>query len=323
MIITKTPLRISFVGGGTDISDYYRIDGGAVVSATINKYMYITVNPKFDGSIRVSYSRTEIVPKVEELNHEIVKACMEMVGIKGGIEITSIADIPSGTGLGSSSAFTVGVLNALYTYMGNTLSAEELARRACEIEIDILKHPIGKQDQYAVAYGGLNYFRFHKDETVERARIWLSDVDMRNMTAKLMLFYTGFTHNANEILTEQKEHMSDKIETMNEIKGLAEFMSRRLMESGFDSSFGQALQEGWIRKQRMASAITNEEIDMLYQKATDAGAGGGKLLGAGGGGFILFYVEPEYQDKVREALRGLKEVEFHVTKYGSRVVYFA
>ncbi len=323
MIITKTPLRISFAGGGTDIPEYYHINGGAVVSATINKYMYITVNPKFDGSIRVSYSKTEIVPKVEALNHEIVKACMEMVGIKGGIEITSIADIPSGTGLGSSSAFTVGLLNALYTYMGNTLSAEELARRACEIEIDILKHPIGKQDQYAVAYGGLNYFRFHKDETVERDRIWLPDVDMRNMTAKLMLFYTGFTHNANEILTEQKAHMCDKIETMDGIKKLAGIMSHKLMEDGFDSSFGQALQEGWMKKQRMASSITNPEIDKLYQKAINAGAGGGKLLGAGGGGFILFYVEPGYQDKVREALSGLKEIEFHVTKYGSRVVYFA
>lgn len=322
MIITKTPLRISFVGGGTDISDYYRMGGGAVVSAGINKYIYITVNPKFDGSIRVSYSKTEIVPEVAEIQHEIVTACMEMVGIAGGVEITSIADIPSGTGLGSSSAFTVGLLNALYTYMGRNLSSEELAQKACEIEIDVLKHPIGKQDQYAAAYGGLNYFRFHPDETVERDRIWLSDVDMRNMISHLMLFYTGLTHDANTILREQKKNTENKRRIMDFMKSQADSMYKELKTNGFGAGFGDALKLGWEMKQNMASAITNPVITGLYEKAVAAGARGGKLLGAGGGGFLLFCVEPEKQDEIRKALSGLKEVEFHVTKYGSRVVYF-
>lgn len=323
MIITKTPLRISFVGGGTDISDYYRHSGGAVVSAGINKYIYITVNPKFDGSIRVSYSKTEIVPEVEDLQHEIVKACMQMVGITGGIEITSIADIPAGTGLGSSSSFTVGLLNALYAYTGSALSAEELARRACEIEIDILKHPIGKQDQYAAAYGGLNYFGFGPDETVTRQRIWLSDVDMRKMTGSLLLFYTGITHDANAILTEQKKMTEDKLDVLDYMKEQAEKMSRTLLTSGYDSGFGDALRDGWNMKRSISSVISNTKVDTLYESAMQAGARGGKLLGAGGGGFLLFYVEPEKQEAVRKAMTGLQEVEFHVTRYGSRVVYFA
>lgn len=323
MIITKTPLRISFVGGGTDIADYYRLNGGAVVSAGINKYIYITVNPKFDGSIRVSYSKTEIVPQVAELKHEIVKACLEMVGITGGIEITSIADIPSGTGLGSSSSFTVGLLNALYTYVGTALSAEELAQRACQIEIDILKHPIGKQDQYAAAYGGLNYFTFNSDDTVSRSRIWLSDVDMRNMSSSLMLFYTGLTHDANKILSEQKKNTENKLQTMDYMKSQADSMSRTLLTEGFDERFAQALKDGWEKKQSMASGITNGVVNEYYAKAMEAGAKGGKLLGAGGGGFLLFYVNQENQNCVRKALAGLQEVEFHVTRYGSRVVYFA
>lgn len=323
MIITKTPLRVSFAGGGTDISDYYKRDYGAVVSAGINRYIYITVNPKFDGSIRVSYSKTEIVPEVAEINHEIVKACLEMVGISGGIEITSIADIPSGTGLGSSSTFTVGLLNALYTYVGNPLSAEQLARTACEIEIDILKRPIGKQDQYAAAYGGLNYFRFNKDESVDRERIWLSDQDMRTMTSSLMLFYTGMTHDANEVLANQKKCMADRISSMDDMRNQAECMKEYLLHNGFDVEFGKTLKRGWDKKRSLTKEISNREIDRIYEKGIAAGAAGGKLLGAGGGGFILFYAEPQYQSGVRQALYGLREVEFHVTRYGSRVVYFA
>lgn len=323
MIITKTPLRVSFAGGGTDIADYYQRDYGAVVSAGINRYIYITVNPKFDGSIRVSYSKTEIVSEVAEIHHEIVKACLEMVGITGGIEITSIADIPSGTGLGSSSTFTVGLLNALYTYVGNSLSAEQLAKAACEIEIDILKRPIGKQDQYAAAYGGLNYFRFNRDGSVDRERIWLSDQNMRTMTSSLMLFYTGMTHDANKILANQKKSMTDKAGSMDELRNQAEYMKEHLLNNGFDVEFGKILKRGWDKKRSLSKEISNQEIDKLYEKGIKAGATGGKLLGAGGGGFILFYVEPQYQSEVRRALHELQEAEFHVTRYGSRVVYFA
>jgi D-glycero-alpha-D-manno-heptose-7-phosphate kinase len=321
MIITKTPLRISFVGGGTDMRDYYGRDGGAVVSAGINKYIYITVNPKFDHQIRVSYSKTEIVPEVEDLHHEIVKASLQMVGIRHGVEITSIADIPAGTGLGSSSTFTVGLLNALYSYVGQTLSSEELAQRACKVEIEILGHPIGKQDQYAAAYGGLNFFTFNFDETVSRKRIWLSDIDIRRMTSTLMLFYTGLGHDANQILAEQKDNTEDKRAVMDFMKNQAYQMAGVLENQGFTEYFAEALRIGWEKKQSLASGISNPKIAEWYEAAMNAGAKGGKLLGAGGGGFLLFYVDMEKQDVVRQAI-GLQEVDFHVTRYGSRVVYF-
>ena len=321
MIITKTPLRISFTGGGTDLPDYYNVHDGAVVSAGINKYMYITVNPKFDHKIRVSYSETEIVDEVEELRHDIVKEAMKMVGIKGGIEITSIADIPSGTGLGSSSAFAVGLLNALYTYAGVRPSAEELASRACEIEIDILKHPIGKQDQYAAAYGGMNYFEFHKDGSVLRKRIFLEEADARNMRQKLMLFYTGITRSADDVLKEQKKNTQDKLATLDFMRNQAGEMRDILIGEGFNEKFGHMLHEGWMKKQTLAGSISDPVIADYYNKALEAGAIGGKLLGAGGGGFLLFYADEAKQKQIEDAI-GLRRVDFHINQNGSRVVFF-
>jgi len=322
MIITRTPLRISFAGGGTDIRDYYGMNGGAVVSATIDKYIYITVNKKFDDSIRVSYSRTEIVENVDELQHELVRECLRMTGITGGIEITSVADIPSGTGLGSSSSFTVGVLNALYTYAGYRLPQGELAERACQIEINILKHPIGKQDQYAAAYGGLNYFTFHPDETVSREKIALSDQDYDRMNRKLLMFYTGITRSADSVLTEQKKNTGAKIDTLNEMKNQADALCRNLKGKGFGEDFARALHQGWMKKRMLAGSISNDAINGLYDQAIAAGAKGGKLLGAGGGGFLLFYCDEQDRQKLRDAL-GLKELDFGVDQYGSQVVYFA
>ena len=321
MIITRTPLRVSFTGGGTDLADYYRINGGAVVSMAIDKYIYITVNKKFDNEIRVSYSNTEIVKEVGELHHELVREALRLAGIRGGIEVTSIADIPSGTGLGSSGSFTVGVLNALFTYAGNRLSARELAELACKIEIDILGHPIGKQDQYAAAYGGINYFRFLADDTVSSNRVELSDDDLLRMRSKLMMFYTGITRSADGVLTEQKQNIGKKIEVLNEMKQQAADMYRTLSTSGFDRSFGEALHQGWERKKTLAGGISNPEIARLYQAAMEAGAVGGKLLGAGGGGFLLFYCDEENQSKVRKAV-GLRQIEIMPDIYGSRVVYF-
>lgn len=322
MIITKTPLRISFTGGGTDLPDYYLKRGGAVVSAGINKYIYIAVNKKFDNRIRVSYSKTEIVDEVEDLQHELVRECMKLVGIKGGIEITSIADIPSGTGLGSSSAFTVGLLNALHTYDGYNPSSEELAQQACHVEISVLKHPIGKQDQYAAAYGGMNYFQFDRDDTVTRGRIYLSESDARKMRQRLMLFYTGLTRSADTILKEQKQNTAGKLETLDYMRDQAAAMYRELTQNGFNEKFGQALHEGWLKKQSMASTITNSAIDECYEKALAAGAVGGKLLGAGGGGFLLFYCDEEKQEAVERAV-GLPRVNFHISLRGSRVIFFA
>ena len=322
MIITRTPLRISFTGGGTDISDYYRINGGAVVSMAINKYIYVTVNPKFDNNIRVSYSQTENVTQVDELHHELVREAMRMAGITGGIEVTSIADIPAGTGLGSSSSFTVGVLNALFTYCGKRLSGRQLAERACQIEIDILGHPIGKQDQYAAAHGGLNYFLFNSDESVSYDRITLSDDGWHDMSRKLMLFYTGITRSADGVLSEQKKNTVSKLDNLNYMKRQADAMHQELTETGFNAHFGESLHQGWMKKQELAGGITNPTISTFYQKALDAGATGGKLLGAGGGGFLLFYCDEEKQAAVRGAL-GLRQIDFAPDLYGSRVIYFA
>ncbi len=321
MIITKTPFRVSFAGGGTDIRDYYKNGYGAVLSIAINKYMYITVNRRFEDSIRVSYSRTEIVDDVEELRHELVRECLKLTGISKGIEITSIADVPSGTGLGSSSCFTVGLLNALFTYTGNNLSAEELADLACRIEIDILKHPIGKQDQYACACGGVNYFRFNSDETVERERISFDEFSMRDLNRKFMLFYTGMRRNANEVLKDQKRQTPAGIEVLDKIRDQADRLRDDFKANGFTEDIARVLHEGWVMKSSLSDKISNSELDRMYQTALSAGAKGGKILGAGGGGFLLVYCDEPDQDAVREAL-GLKEMEVRISEYGSRVVYF-
>ena len=321
MIITKTPLRVSFAGGGTDICDYYKTGYGAVVSAAINKYMYITVNKRFEDTIRVSYSLTEIVTELEELKHDIVKECLKMAGVKKGIEITSISDIPSGTGLGSSSSFAVGLLNALFMYTGEQVSSEELAKCACEIEIGILKHPIGKQDQYACACGGVNYFQFNQDESVDRIQIPLSEDDFRDMNRKFMMFYTGIRRNADKVLKEQKEKTAGEIYVLDEMRNQAVWLKDEFLKNGFSEKIADMLHDGWNRKKTLAGKITNPEIDSMYQKALEAGARGGKILGAGGGGFLLLYCDEEEQESVRKAL-GKKEIEFRVSPYGSRVVYF-
>ncbi len=322
MIITRTPLRISFTGGGTDISNFYKVDGGAVVSMAINKYIYITVNQKYDHSIRISYSQTEIVDTLDEVQHELVRECMKMTGVTDSIEITSIADIPSGTGLGSSSAFTVGVLNALYSYKGKRLSSNQLAQAACEIEIDVLKHPIGKQDQYAAACGGLNCIQFHPDESVSVEEITLPGDDLRNMQQKLMLFYTGITRSADTILTEQKKHTDKKMDSLRFMRDQALVMHGTLTTEGFTREFAKALHQGWEKKRELAGTISNLEINRLYDKAMAAGASGGKLLGAGGGGFLLFYCDETHQQAVRDAI-GLRQVDFALDPYGSRVIFFA
>ncbi len=322
MIITRTPLRISFTGGGTDLPAFYKNGYGAVVSTSIDKYIYITVNKRFDDSIRVSYSQTEIVNHVDELKHDIARECLRMVGIPGGIEITSIADIPSGTGLGSSSSFAVGLLNALYTYVGERLSAGELANRACQIEINVLGHPIGKQDQYAAAYGGVNYFTFERSSDVQREKILVSDNDLRNMNRKLMMFYTGIRRSADGILSRQSQETKNKMEVLMFMRDQANRMRDGLVQKGFTPDFAKMLDEAWQKKKSITSGISNPEIDELYQKAISAGAAGGKLLGAGGGGFILLYCDEPYQPAVREAL-GLRELDFEISLNGSRVVYFA
>lgn len=248
MIITKTPLRISFTGGGTDLPAYYKQGYGAVVSAAINKYVYITMNKRFDDTIRISYSKTEIVDSLKEIQHDIAKACMQMAGVEKGVEITSISDIPAGTGLGSSSSFTVGLLNALYSYCGERLSAYELAEKACQIEIDILGHPIGKQDQYAASFGGINYFTFERNGDVNREKIDVSEDDKRLMDSKLMMFYTGISRSADGILAKQSAETSEKLDVLNYMRNQANDMKCLLNEEGFNIKFAEMLHDGWQKR---------------------------------------------------------------------------
>lgn len=322
MVITRTPFRVSFVGGGTDLSEYYIHGHGSVISATINKYMYITVNKRFDNSIRVSYSSTEIVNDVNDIKHDIVREALKMVGIDKGIEITSVSDIPSGTGLGSSSSFTVGLLNALYTYKGQQWSAHDLAQKACELEIDILGHPIGKQDQFAAAYGGLNYYRFNKNGSVDYKPITFSDKDFQKMSECLSMYYTGITRKADNILAEQKNTTGGKTAVLDYMCNQADLLVNELSNNGFNDSFAIALRNGWERKKSIVNEISNTKIDSLYNLAMENGAKGGKLLGAGGGGFLLFYCDPNNKERMSKAL-GLRELPIRFTRHGSRVVFLS
>lgn len=321
MIISRTPLRISFAGGGSDLQAYYEKRFGAVVSTTIDKYIYITVNKKFDDKIRISYSKTEIVDDVDEIQHDLVREALRLTNINGGIEITSIADIPSkGTGLGSSSCFTVGLLNALYAYKGQHKSTGTLAKKACQIEIDIVGEPIGKQDQYASAYGGINYIQFNADETVFVDPVICLKETKEQLNQNLLLFYTGLTRKSNTILTEQKKETKNKLKTLDKMVELAHEL-RDAIRSNDLTQFGQILHKGWIYKKQLALGITNPVIDKYYDNAIRAGASGGKILGAGGGGFLLLYCEEEKQEKVRSVLGELKETSFKLEPQGSKIIY--
>ena len=324
MIISRTPLRISFVGGGSDIQSYYRHQAGAVVSTAIDKYIYITVNKKFDNKIRVSYSKTEMVDSVEQIEHNLIRECLKKVGIDGGIEITSMADIPSeGTGLGSSSSYTVGLLNALYAYKGEHASAEQLAREAAEIEIDILKNPIGKQDHYIAAYGGLQYIQFNPDETVYVDPIICLSETKKEFEKKLLLLYTGLTRSASSILSVQSKNMQNKNskrDTMTKMVALTRDMQEALRKNKLES-IGKLLHKNWILKKTMAQGISNKTIDDWYSIARKNGAIGGKILGAGGGGFFLLYAEPEKQPQIISALPKLRPIPFTLEPQGSKIIF--
>lgn len=324
MIISRTPLRISFVGGGSDLPAFYRQEQGATLSTAINKYIYITVNKKFDHKIRASYSITEIVDHVNMVKHELIREALKRVGLDRGIEITSISDIPSqGTGLGSSSSYTVGLLNALYAYVGMHVGAERLAREACQIEIEICGKPIGKQDQYIAAYGGLQFIRFNPDESVFVDPVICSTETKRRLQQRLLLLYTGLTRSADEILEEQQYNTHTDRERrlhLRQMVGLAHEMQRALSRNDLDS-FGALLHEGWELKKRLASGISNARIDEWYERARRHGALGGKITGAGGGGFLLLYAEPEHHAAICAALPELRPVRFCFEPQGSKIIY--
>jgi len=321
MIISRTPFRISFVGGGTDMHEFYKHEYGAVLSASIDKYMYITVNKRFDSTLRVSYSQTEIVGHSSEIKHPIVREALKAAGIDHGVEITSVADIPAQTGLGSSSAFTVGLLNALYAYKGVFRSAEALANEACKIEIDILGEPIGKQDQYAVAFGGMNHIQFNSDETVFVNPIICPSTIKKEFKENLLMFYTGQTRKASSVLSEQKKNIHNKIDTLLSMRNLVDDFKQKMLEGTQLSQIGNLFHEGWEHKKTMAGGISNSEIDGYYQAARDNGALGGKVLGAGGGGFLLLYCERQNQLRVREALGNLREIDFAFEPQGSKIIF--
>lgn len=321
MIISRTPFRISFAGGGSDLPSYYHQEEGAVLSTSIDKYMYIAIHPFFDkGKIQLKYSKTELVDSSEKINHPIFREVLKMYGL-AGVDLNSIADIPSGTGLGSSSSFTVGLLNAVRTYLGKATSGEKLAELACDIEMNKVKSPIGKQDQYAAACGGLNFITFYGDETVNVEKIIMSPKKKRALDENLLMFYVGGEHSANEILRKQQQVMSDrkKFEVQKQMVQLA-YQLRKSLENNSLDDFGRILHEGWLLKRSLAPGITNSTVDELYTQGIRAGALGGKLLGAGGAGFILFYCPKERQEAFRKAMP-VTEMKFHFDDFGSKIIY--
>lgn len=324
MIISRTPLRISFVGGGSDLPAFYKADSGAVVSTAIDKYIYITVNKKFDQQIRASYSVTEIVDSVDELRHELIRESLRLVGLDGGIEITSISDIPSrGTGLGSSSTYTVGLLNALHAFKGQHVGAERLAQEACCVEIERCGKPIGKQDQYIGAYGGLQYIQFNPDGSVFVDPIICSRETREELQQRLLLLYTGLTRSADDILTEQSRNAEvddDVRQGLRAMVKLARDLRDALVANDLDS-FGDILHEGWLRKREMAKGITTPQIDDWYERARKHGAIGGKISGAGGGGFLMLYAPTERHADILEALPELRPVPFRFEAQGSKIIY--
>ncbi|MGB8645929.1 MAG: GHMP kinase [Anaerolineae bacterium] len=324
MIISRTPLRISFAGGGTDLPAFYTQSAGAVLSTAITKYIYITVNEKFDQKIRASYSVTEMVDRPDELKHELIREALKLVGIEGGIEITSISDIPSsGTGLGSSSSYTVGLLNALYAFIGFHAEPERLAREACQIEIQLCGKPIGKQDQYIAAYGNTQFIQFNPDDSVYVDPIIYDREAKKRLQASLLMLYTGMTRSADGILREQSEKSQQDEAARQSLTVLSQLARqlRQALQSGDVDCVGQVLHEGWLEKKKLASGISNSKIDDWYERALANGALGGKLLGAGGGGFLLLYARPERHPDIIQALPELRSIPFHFEPQGSKIIF--
>ena len=322
MIVTRTPFRASFVGGGSDVRWFYREHGyGAVLSAALASYMYIVIHPYFhEKRIRLKYSETEDITSVDQIRHNILRACLERFKLSGGIEIASFADVPAGTGLGSSSAFTVGLVNALHAWLGRKVSKHQLAEEACEIEIDVLGKPIGKQDQYASAFGGMQVYRFDRDETVSVRPVAISSESRRALESCCRLYYVTGDREAQTILAVQNSEL-DRPRKLTQIAQLVDLVEpmRQSIESGLIDEVGQGLHKAWAIKKQVSVGITTDSIDDYYERALAVGALGGKLLGAGGTGFLLLYADDH--DKVQKSL-GLRSLPFTVDADGSKVIFF-
>lgn len=315
---------MSFVGGGSDLPSFYRKHGGAVVSTAISKFVYITLNEKFDHRIRLSYSRTEEADTVAEVQHPLVREAMKLLEVRGGIEITSIADIPSkGSGLGSSSAFTVGLLHALHAYSGRYASAEQLAREACAIELERCGEPIGKQDQYAAAFGGFNFIEFNPDDSVSVEPILCKRDTLAQLQENILVFYTGISRSASAVLKNQQDAVAAseaKQGTLQRMVQLARDLKAELQKNNL-SAFGEILHAGWELKRSLTGEISSSEIDQWYGAARTAGASGGKLLGAGSGGFLMFYAPRERHEAVANALKDLRRIPLKFEPQGSRIIF--
>lgn len=319
MMISQTPLRISFAGGGTDIPGFYEEYGGAVVSSAINKYIYVMVKPRFDRRIRVVAAQTEEACSLEEVSHDLVREAMRQTEVDEGVEIVILSDIPAeGSGLGSSGALTVGLLNALYAYRGRRLPPEELAEQACAIEIGRLKQPIGKQDQYASALGGLRSYQFRPDGRVFPELIKLTEAQQERIGKSLLLFYTGVTRSASEILRRQGANSSRNADHLLAIRQQCMTLIGEL-EKGNPDSLGVIMNEGWQLKKQLADGISNPQIDSWYESALKAGASGGKIAGAGGGGFLLLYADQAVHSRLRASLP-LQELPFQLDRQGTRII---
>lgn len=321
MIITRAPFRVSFCGGGSDLPSFYKKYGGCVLSTTIKKYMYLTIHNYFEkNQIILKYSKTEVVKDFEEIEHRIFKQCLKDFDIKG-VEISSMADIPAGTGLGSSSTFTVALLHLLHTYKGEYISKYKLAKDACDVEIEKLGEPIGKQDQFAAAFGGLKFYEFMPDGFVNVEPIVMASESYTKLENNLLMFYLGGTHSASAILKEQSQNVKrvDKAKIQQEMCDITRQLKVELQNNNVDA-IGELLHKNWMLKKSLALGISNPLIDDVYDRAMKAGATGGKLLGAGGAGFMIFYVPEAKQNDVRTTLMDLREMDFEMDNSGATIV---
>jgi D-glycero-alpha-D-manno-heptose-7-phosphate kinase len=325
MIITRSPLRITLGGGGTDLPSYYREHGGFLIAAAIDKYVFVTVMRPFTQGIFLKYSKLEHVERIEEVLHPIIRESLQMLDFKTPqVEITTLADIPAGTGLGSSGSFTTSLLKALHAHRRHLLHPSELAELACEIEINRLHEPVGKQDQYIAAYGGVTCLTFHPDEKVQAEPLHMSMEALFNLEDNLLLFFTGYSRSAGSILSDQKERTQkndqEMLANLHYVKELG-LRSRQALERGDTALFGELMHEQWEHKKRRSGGMSNPQIDEWYELGRSNGAIGGKLVGAGGGGFLMFYAEDHRRLRAAMAKAGLEEVRFRFDFEGTKVLF--
>jgi D-glycero-alpha-D-manno-heptose-7-phosphate kinase len=321
VIITQTPYRVSFAGGGTDLPAFYEREFGAVFSVAIRKHMYVTLGHRFEPSIRAAYSRTEIVDDFEQLQHTIMREALRLTEVTSHLEIVTIGDVPAGTGMGSSSTLAVGLLHALHAYKGTLINRHRMAEEACNIEIDILKKPIGRQDQYAAAFGGVNYIRFNPDHSVDVEPVPVRAQTLEELEKHILLLYTNQSRDADGILKQQSQGTRDKMSILKSMRDLAWEMSKSISGQADLKEFARLLHEGWVLKRSLGFGITDERVDRWYAAARNAGAMGGKLLGAGGGGFLLLFAPPDCHEKIRNVLDHPRELEFGIDRLGSRIIF--